>query len=235
MSAHGQPGSGPTAPQPRLLLYVAEGARADSRLLAPTHSAPQLHYLPHQHYQPTHKTYLKNPPADIEESQLIRETHSIRNCDGAKQSVPEYANAETFQSRVAPNFSEIYQTRFGSLGLDSQVQPLIVQQNTYSENSVINSDKETNKNYMNYQCLDQNISYQSIANQNISVINPVSGRSVCDSEGQLLQTADGVVLAVVPTSLTHEARTKLGDLVQTIIVPLGWKRIANVSTVVYVR
>ncbi|XP_041971302.1 mucin-5AC-like isoform X2 [Aricia agestis] len=119
----------------------------------------------------------------------------------------------------------------------------------YTENGVVQSDGEgidcndresINKSFVNYQLLEQSESHQSIVNQSINILNQQVGVSrslVSEASGgggaQLVRTAEGVVLAVLPPSSETEVRAVQCEP-QTITVPLGWRRIVNGTSVVYI-
>ncbi|KAM3967396.1 LOW QUALITY PROTEIN: uncharacterized protein ACR2FA_011741 [Aphomia sociella] len=178
----------------------------------------------------------------------------------------EIGSIETFQARIPGELGEIptYQTR-GSIhpGSDSVMPPmhpitLRHAQNQYSESVNVqtsgdasnSSEREltVGRSYVNYQFLEQSVSHQSIVNQSISILNQQVGvnRGIV-SEGesgnapQLVRTADGVVLAVLPSGLPQPAdtldlipKTVQSDAPQTIIVPLGWRRIVSSTSVIYI-
>ncbi|XP_050681244.1 uncharacterized protein LOC126976734 isoform X2 [Leptidea sinapis] len=100
---------------------------------------------------------------------------------------------------------------------------------------------ETGKSYVNYQLLEQCVSHQSIVNQNVNILNHQVGvRPMSENEGgntpQLVQTADGVVLAVLPSVIPQDTngRTTQSEFPPGITVPLGWRRIVNGTSVLYI-
>lgn len=184
--------------------------------------------------------------------------------DSIDQVSVELNSAESFQSRIPAEAPEIltYHTRgsvsVGSEGLMPAVHPIAVRhgQNQFSESVTVQSDGSDSterevsvgRSYVNYQFLEQSVSHQSIVNQSISILNQQVGVSrgiVSEGESgsapQLVRTADGVVLAVLPSTVlpqptdTSETKTALCDSPQTIVVPLGWRRIVNGTSVLYIR
>ncbi|XP_075971737.1 uncharacterized protein LOC142973673 isoform X2 [Anticarsia gemmatalis] len=187
--------------------------------------------------------------------------------DCVDQVGAEYNSVETFHSRLPVEAVDLaaYQARCsGPIGADntmSSIHPAALRhgQSQYSENITVQSGGEgancserelsVCKSFVNYQFLEQSVSHQSIVNQSISILNQQVGVSrgiVSEGESgapQLVRTADGVVLAVLPTPvLPHppdtpelSSRTVVqSDSPQTITVPLGWKRIVNGTSVLYI-
>lgn len=126
------------------------------------------------------------------------------------------------------------------MSVDMPMLPVVNQFN----DSVVQSDdmncgdrEVVGKSFVNYQLLEQSVSHQSIVNQSINILNQQVGVSrVSEDAPQLVRTADGVVLAVLPSVLSQseELRT-VSEFPQTIVVPLGWRRIVNGTSVLYVR
>lgn len=169
-------------------------------------------------------------------------------------STPEYTSIESFQSRL-PVESELFQ-RCLPVGADSSMQTVVVRhnQNQYESArgaSETHGDRELqDRSYINYQFLEQSVSHQSIVNQSINILNKQVGVNRCGlgevESGvapQLVRTPDGVVLAVLPSTVPAQLASESPELSsrtqsdsrQTIVVPLGWTRIINGSSVVYVR
>lgn len=175
----------------------------------------------------------------------------------------EVGSIETFQASIPGQPGEIptYQTR-GSIHVssDSVMPPITLRhtQNQFSESVNVqtgadacnSNDREltVGRSYVNYQFLEQSVSHQSIVNQSISILNQQVGvsRGIV-SEGdsgsapQLVRTADGVVLAVLPSGLPQTtdttdltSRTTYSETPQTIVVPLGWRRLVSGTSVIYI-
>ncbi|KOB66074.1 Regulator of polyketide synthase expression [Operophtera brumata] len=200
----------------------------------------------------------KGPSLKLEESRSERVKQDCVERVGA-----EFSGVETFQGRIPVESVDLgtYQTRCsGPLAADTMpsMQQIALRQghNQFSESVTVhsegsNSERELSvgKSYVNYQILEQSVSHQSIVNQSISILNQQVGVSRgISSEGdagntpQLLRTADGVVLAVLPapvitqqTDVQDSCRTAQSDSPQTITVPLGWRRIISVTSVLYLR
>ncbi|KAJ0178757.1 hypothetical protein K1T71_005532 [Dendrolimus kikuchii] len=185
--------------------------------------------------------------------------------DCTDQATSEFCSVETFQSGIPAEGVDIvsYQTKCSSSGsLDSSMPPMQSVaihhgQNQYSESVTVHSAEGENcgdreltvgKSFMNYQFLEQSVSHQSIVNQSISILNQqvgvsraISSESENENAPQLIRTADGVVLAVVPAPMVAqptdlpEANTSVHcDSPQTITVPLGWRRIITGTSVIYI-
>ncbi|XP_034829844.2 methyl-CpG-binding domain protein 5-like [Maniola hyperantus] len=121
----------------------------------------------------------------------------------------------------------------------------VVHQSQFHDSVVHSDDRDCGdrelvaKSLVNYQLLEQSVSHQSIVNQSINILNQQVGvsRVVGEDAPQLVRTADGVVLAVLPSVLSQseaELRTVHSELPQTVTVPLGWRRIVNGTSVLYV-
>lgn len=204
--------------------------------------------------------YAKETNVKHEENRLERSEISNLKRDSSDQICAELNSAENFHSRLPAETLDVatYQPR---CSVNSDIHPSAFHhgQSQYSENVTVQSGGEVLncserelsvcKSFVNYQFLEQSVSHQSIVNQSISILNQqvgVSGGIVSEGESgapQLVRTADGVVLAVLPTPvLPHSldvpelsSRTVVqSDLPQTITVPLGWKRIINGTSVLYV-
>lgn len=156
------------------------------------------------------------------------------------------------------NSGESYQARCPPVGAESSPSPMqavLLRPGQHQLSESVRSGSETNcsdrepvdKSFLNYQFLEQSVTHQSIVNQSISILNQqvgvnrgVSGEGDSGNAPQLVRTADGVVLAVLP-SAQHVNEPELGsrtvqsDCLQTIVVPLGWRRIISGTSVLYVR
>lgn len=199
---------------------------------------------------------------ELEESRNERVSRGIKQ-DSVERVGAEFSGEETFQGRIPVESVDLgtYQTRCsGPLVADTMpsMQQIALRQghNQFSESVTVhsegsNSEKELSagKSYVNYQILEQSVSHQSIVNQSISILNQQVGVSRgIGSEGdvgntpQLLRTADGVVLAVLPapvstqqTDTRDSCRTAQSDSLLTVTVPLGWRRIISGTSVLYLR
>ncbi|XP_053604257.1 uncharacterized protein LOC128671623 isoform X2 [Plodia interpunctella] len=179
--------------------------------------------------------------------------------DSTEQLCVDLNNADTFQSKISAEAAELltYQSRgHVSVGVDG-VMPvhsfaLHHGQTQFNDNliqsgEIVNNSEDVSigRSYVNYQLLEQSVSHQSIVNQSISILNQQVGvsRVVNESDSgngaQLVRTADGVVLAVLPSSVLPQAvdtepKSIQSDSPQTIVVPLGWRRIVNATSVLYI-
>lgn len=177
---------------------------------------------------------------------------SKQDCGGKLST--EFPNTESFHGRIPVESVDLatYQQRCsGTLGADTMPIQQIVRhgQNQYSESVTVHSDVSdrdlsVGKSYVNYQFLEQSVSHQSIVNQSISILNQQVGvsRGIGGEveSPQLVRTAEGVVLAVLPApppppDALDNSRTVHSDSPQTITVPLGWKRIITGTSVLYIR
>lgn len=202
----------------------------------------------------------KGPCLKPEETRSERVTRGIK-LDSTERVGAEFSSVQVFQGRIPDSDSGIYQTRCsGPLSSDNMpsMQQIALRHghNQYSESVTVHSEGSTSdresvgKSYVNYQILEQSVSHQSIVNQSISILNQqvgvnrgISSESDSGNTPQLVRTADGVVLAVLPaapvipqpTDTLECSRTALSDTPQTITVPLGWRRIITGSSVLYLR
>ncbi|XP_049869876.1 uncharacterized protein LOC126369485 isoform X2 [Pectinophora gossypiella] len=209
---------------------------------------------------PVSQQFLKETTIKIEENKVNDRLANVKR-DCSNQFGTEYGNIETYRIPTDTGDPSTYQARCNGPVSDNimpSMQSITLQQGQNQfESCTVQSegtscsekDLSVGKSYVNYQFLEQSVSHQSIVNQSISILNQQVGvsRGVV-SEGdngsgpQLVRTADGVVLAVLPSSvLPHSAeapdlasRTAQSDSPQTIIVPLGWRRIVSGSSVLYV-
>lgn len=220
-------------------------------------------------FYPISQQYMKETCAKNEDSRIDQSGNISVKRDCSDQAGAEFNSVETFHARVPIETVDLatYQARCsGPIDSDNtmnSIHPAALRhgQNQYSENVTVQSGGEGSncserelsvcKSFVNYQFLEQSVSHQSIVNQSISILNQQVGvsRGIV-SEGdsgsapQLVRTADGVVLAVLPAPvLSHppdnpelSSRTVVqGDSQQTVTVPLGWKRIISGASVIYVR
>ncbi|XP_021187684.3 uncharacterized protein LOC110374337 isoform X1 [Helicoverpa armigera] len=219
-------------------------------------------------FYPVSQQYIKDPCAKNEDTRSDQLGHPNVKRDCAEQLGTEFSSVETFHTRVPVETVDLatYQARCSApISSDStmnSMHPAALRhgQSQYSENVTVQSAGEGSncserelsvcKSFVNYQFLEQSVSHQSIVNQSISILNQQVGvsRGIV-SEGdsgsapQLVRTADGVVLAVLPGQiLSHppdnselSSRTVVqSDSQQTVTVPLGWKRIISGTSVLYV-
>lgn len=213
---------------------------------------------------PVSQQYLKESPHKIEDNKIIERPNNIPvKRDFQNPTTSDYGRVETFQGRIPLEAGDIATYQRSPVSSDNNM-PSMHQaalrhtQNQFSESGVVLGDSEgTNcsereismsKGYVNYQFLEQSASHQSIVNQSINILNQQVGVSrTIVSEGdssnapQLVRTAEGVVLAVLPSSAvphsteTPEQRTAQSEFPQTITVPLGWRRIVSGASVLYIR
>ncbi|CAG4993298.1 unnamed protein product [Parnassius apollo] len=211
---------------------------------------------------PVSQQFLKEPPLKVEDSKNIDRPNNVNlKIDSTNSLSTEYSSVETFQARVPVETGEIVTYQRCPVSSDNMPSMLPVRQhhtqNQFNESSAVQGESEgtnsserevsMNKGYVNYQFLEQSATHQSIVNQSINILNQQIGVSrTIGSEGdsgsapQLVRTADGVVLAVLPSStLPHctetEFRTAQSEFPQTITVPLGWRRIVTGASVLYIR
>ncbi|XP_022825476.1 uncharacterized protein LOC111355682 isoform X2 [Spodoptera litura] len=219
-------------------------------------------------FYPMSQQYIKDTCLKNEDGRSDRSSNSSVKRDCSEHVGSEFSSVESFHARVPVETVDLaaYQARCsGPIGSDNSMNtmhPATVRhgQNQYSENVTVQSGGEGSncserelsvcKSFVNYQFLEQSVSHQSIVNQSISILNQQVGvsRGIV-SEGdsgsapQLVRTADGVVLAVLPAPvLSHptdnpelSSRTVVqSDSQQTVTVPLGWKRIVSGTSVLYV-
>ncbi|KAJ8733266.1 hypothetical protein PYW08_001564 [Mythimna loreyi] len=219
-------------------------------------------------FYPVSQQYIKESCSKNEDSRSDRLGNISVKRDCSEQAGTEFNSVETFHTRVPVETVDLatYQARCsGPVGSDNtmnSMHPAALRhgQNQYSENVTVQSGVEGSncserelsvcKSFVNYQFLEQSVSHQSIVNQSISILNQQVGvsRGIV-SEGdsgsapQLVRTADGVVLAVLPAPVLPHApdnaelssRTVVqSDSQQTVTVPLGWKRIVSGTSVLYV-
>ncbi|XP_026737344.1 mucin-12 isoform X2 [Trichoplusia ni] len=218
-------------------------------------------------YYPVQQQYIKDTCIKGED-RIERPSSASVKQDCNEQVATEYNSVENFHNRIPVESVDVstYQARCsGPIGSDNtmnSMHPATLRhgQNQYSENVTVQSGVEGSncserelsvcKSFVNYQFLEQSVSHQSIVNQSISILNQQVGvnRGIV-SEGdsgsapQLVRTADGVVLAVLPAPiLSHPpdnpeqgSRTVVqSEPSQTVTVPLGWKRIISGTSVLYV-
>lgn len=196
-----------------------------------------------------------------------QEKHNVSvKSDCTDQPTSEFCSIETFQSGLPVESVDTvsYQTKCSNSGSSDSTMPSMQSvaihhgQNQYSESVTVHSvecensdDRElsTGKSYVNYQFLEQSVSHQSIVNQSISILNQqigvsraISSESENENVPQLIRTADGVVLAVVPApvvaqsvDLAEQNNPVNSDSPQAVTVPLGWRRIITGNSVIYIR
>ncbi|XP_060801690.1 uncharacterized protein LOC106134694 isoform X2 [Amyelois transitella] len=181
--------------------------------------------------------------------------------DSTNQVSVDLNSVDTLNARTPAESAELllYQRR-GSVSVGAEsvmpMHPLALRhgQGQFNDNVTIQSGEIVNsgegevaigRSYVNYQLLEQSVSHQSIVNQSISILNQqvgvsrVVGESDSGSSAQLVRTADGVVLAVLPSSVLPQAadsepKSVQSETPQTIVVPLGWRRIVNGASVLYI-
>ncbi|XP_063360667.1 uncharacterized protein LOC134649767 [Cydia amplana] len=194
----------------------------------------------------------------LDENKSERQSNIVVRRDCSNSSInSEVCGVESYNSRVPLESGELatYQTRCPVPGVSDNavpLQPIVVQHgfNQFTESGSVNvnsegrnSDRElVDKSFVNYQFLEQSVSHQSIVNQSINILNQQVGVSrVSEGEGpQLVRTPDGLVLAVLPSTAPQpdsselSSRTAQSESSQTIIVPLGWRRIVSGTSVLYI-
>lgn len=212
-------------------------------------------------FYPVSQQYVKDSGLKIEEGGIEGSSGTIGKQDSVNK-IGEFSSDETFECRTPLESVELatYQERCSGGLVDSMpMQHITVRQgqNQFSESVTVHSADVScergsmGKSYVNYQFLEQSVSHQSIVNQSISVLNEHVGVSrgivsegEASSQPQLVQTADGVVLAVVPgpivahsvdTTDNNNSQIVSSDSPQTVTVPLGWRRIVTGTSVLYLR
>lgn len=199
---------------------------------------------------PVSQQFMKEPCLKVEDSKVTeRQSNVKREC--ANPLGTEFSGIKTFRIPVEAGELATYQTRCQAPVPDNimpSMQPALGH-NQFDSCTVRNSDgtncsdgELVGKSYVNYQFLEQSVSHQSIVNQSISILNQQVGvnRGEAESGPQIVRTADGVVLAVLPSSVLPHSDSEpgprtLSESPQTVTVPLGWRRIVNGSSVIYVR
>lgn len=197
----------------------------------------------------------------LDDSKSIERHASVavrRDCSNSSIN-SDVCGVESYNTRIPIETGELatYQSRCpGPLGPESvqSLQPVVLQQgfNQFIESGIVPSvsvegrsggERElVDKSYVNYQFSEQSVSHQSIVNQSISILNQqvgVSGGLSGEAEApQLVRTPEGLVLAVLPPPTDPSqlsSRTGQSESVQTIVVPLGWRRIVSGTSVLYIR
>ncbi|XP_048007421.1 uncharacterized protein LOC125242636 [Leguminivora glycinivorella] len=207
---------------------------------------------------PVAQQFLKESLKLDENKSVERQSNIVVRRDCSNSSInSEVCGVESYNSRVPLESGELatYQNRCPVPGVSDNavpLQPIVVQHsfNQFTESGSgnvnsegRNSDRElVDKSFVNYQFLEQSVSHQSIVNQSISILNQQVGVSrVSEGEGpQLVRTPDGLVLAVLPSTAPQpdsselSSRTVQSESSQTIIVPLGWRRIVSGTSVLYI-
>ncbi|CAH0725286.1 unnamed protein product, partial [Brenthis ino] len=250
---------------PRVLVYVAEARQLEPAAAGPDpphshpldtlydnvqlnnqlyrqieheRSTPTVYYKPFDSETDNREEYFQQPFA--KDSLRSEDNKNDRQVTKRDSENPEWSNIDSYVR--LPLQSELgYQARCPPDNM-----PMLPVHNQSQFDSAVQSDDGTNDSvsvgkFVNYQLLEQSVSHQSIVNQSINILNQQIGvsRSIV-SEGeapQLVRTADGVVLAVLPSSVLPHETSDLrvqSEFPQTITVPLGWRRIVNGSSVLYI-
>ncbi|CAK1545836.1 unnamed protein product [Leptosia nina] len=200
---------------PRVLLYVAEPRQLEAAAAGPD-TPPQGHLDPL--YDPTKAVY--------NDKQFYKSYPEQDKFTDSQRTDYKFLNEREDQQSVKRNDwdSEYIRLDAGEYQRCGAEMPIV------SSDSVQDSERDLSK-YMNYQLLEQSVSHQSIVNQSINILS----RPLSDNEGspQLVRTAEGVVLAVLP-SLVETDRTTQSEIQQSITVPLGWRRVVNGLSVLYI-
>ncbi|XP_072939631.1 uncharacterized protein [Epargyreus clarus] len=210
-------------------------------------------------FYPVSQQFMKESCIKVEDCKVLDGSSNL----GMKKDcilATELNSIETFHTRVSIETGEpgAYQAQCpvssennmpsmvtGILHPDQNLVDSVVQSGDSDSTGCSDKEQPVGKSYVNYQILEQSVQHQSIVNQSINILNQQVGVSrsvVSEGDGgspQLVRTADGVVLAVVPSPvLSHstetELRTAQSEFPQTITVPLGWRRIVNGTSVLYV-
>ncbi|KAI5644448.1 hypothetical protein NE865_03555 [Phthorimaea operculella] len=201
---------------------------------------------------PASQQFLKETTIKVEERKVNDQLGSVKRDSCGQFSEfggVEGGDSSTYQGRCSGPVAENIMPPMQSVALrqgHNQFESSAVQSDGTNCND---RDLSMGKSYVNYQFLEQSVSHQSIVNQSISILNQQVGVNqgvVREGESgsgppQLVRTADGVVLAVLPSTVLPQpsdnteliSRTAISDI-QTITVPLGWRRIVNGNTVLYV-
>ncbi|XP_023950425.2 uncharacterized protein LOC112054766 isoform X2 [Bicyclus anynana] len=242
---------------PRVLVYVAEARQLEAAAAGPApraaydrHSDPPAYYKPFGDSEPRINSFESDAAAQREDffpAQLIKE-NCIRTDEKDRQSAvkrdcdTQWSN-DTYVRIPLPLGEFGYQRCATSVDNSMPMVP-VVHPSQFNESAVQSdmncADREVvGKSFVNYQLLEQSVSHQSIVNQSINILNQQVGvgRALSEEGPQLVRTADGVVLAVLPSVLSQseaELRTVHSEFSQTITVPLGWRRIVNGTSVLYV-
>lgn len=247
---------------PRVLLYVAEARQLEAAAGPdPPHDRPldlyenvqQLPLYRHDHERnaPVTPVYYK-PFQDSEEN--AREEYfpqsyakeNLRSEDGKNDRQVAKGDSDNAEWTNIDSYVRVpLQSELGyPARCPSDNMPLPVHNHSQFD-STVQSDEANDSvsvgKFVNYQLLEQSVSHQSIVNQGLNILNQQIGVRSIVSEGeapQLVRTADGVVLAVLPSTVLPQETSDLrvqSEFPQTITVPLGWRRIVSGSSVLYVR
>ncbi|CAH4035783.1 unnamed protein product [Pieris brassicae] len=201
---------------PRVLLYVAEPRQLEAAAASPDTPPQRLDAL-----------YENLPAKTVYNDRNFYKPYSEPDkfVDSQTTFIKEQRSEERPSVKRTTWDSEYLQLDSGEFQRCGTDMPISV-----PSDSVQNSERDLGK-YVNYHLLEQSVTHQSIVNQSINILN----RSISDNEGspQLVRTAEGVVLAVLP-SVQESERTTQSEIPQSINVPLGWRRIVNGLSVLYV-
>lgn len=230
----------------------------DSKLSA--HGAAENTVVQRAEYFPVSQQFINDSSIKADDSKIVERSSSGKRDECGNSLGTDYG-IESF--RIPSEAGEVatYQTRCSGPLADNIMPSLqsvaLCQTQNQFDSSAVESERtncserelSVGKSYVNYQFLEQNVSHQSIVNQSINILNQQVGvsRGIV-SEGdsgtgpQLVRTADGVVLAVLPSSVLPQpseapelsSRTH-SESPQTITVPLGWRRVVNGASVLYIR
>lgn len=215
---------------------------------------------------PVSQQYVKDSCIKVEETKSEGSSGSnYRQEDCAGPLNSDLGCVETFSARLpVGTVDTATQLRCVIPGSSNGTMPHMQQmaihhgQNQFCESVTVQSGEVANcseqelsigKSYVNYQFLEQSVSHQSIVNQSISILNQqvgvnngIANEVDSSSSPQLVRTADGVVLAVLPApvvpsldSLENNSRNQQSEHSLSITVPLGWRRIVNGASVLYIR
>ncbi|XP_037869024.2 uncharacterized protein LOC101745326 isoform X2 [Bombyx mori] len=214
---------------------------------------------------PVSQQYVKDSCIKVEETKSEGSSGSnYRQEDCAGPLSSDLGCVETFSARLpVGTVDTATQLRCVIPGSSNGTMPHMQQmaihhgQNQFCESVTVQSGEVANcseqelsigKSYVNYQFLEQSVSHQSIVNQSISILNQqvgvnngIANEVDSSSSPQLVRTADGVVLAVLPApvvpsldSLENNSRNQQSEHSLSITVPLGWRRIVNGASVLYI-
>ncbi|XP_045494406.1 uncharacterized protein LOC123693377 isoform X2 [Colias croceus] len=234
---------------PRVLVYVAEARQCQ---LDAAETPPQAHPLDALYLQenlPQHLA-IKNFRAEEQRGFYKHYNEPDKFASEARPEYPQYLKDARGDDKVEQQIvkrNEWEREGYGC-GLESgdlgyqrcgaEMQSLPGLNSDAVQSDSANCERDLGK-YMNYHLLEQSVSHQSIVNQSINILNHQVRSLGSENEGsQLVRTAEGVVLAVVPSILpqhdTSEVRTTQSEFPQSVTVPLGWRRIVNGTSVIYI-
>lgn len=216
--------------------------------------------------------FLKNPNIKIDDNRISNtlSNNLVQLKQDSNTIHVEYpSSVDKFQNKVSSEICDLqpYELRCPPMGLgNGSIQSITLNQiqrqrdltNECLNNNLIDtrviSERDKHFGCVNYQFLEQNVSHQSIVNQSINILNEqvgvervITGESEAGSGTALVRTADGSLLAVLPSpaastpvvgaalGISAPAITSRSEPLESVSVPLGWRRIISGNSVLYIR